>query len=74
MCEKNANVSIMFVHAEEEGPGTNNKLPVDVIVCVSLTVSCVRVKISLLFLLLNFLGCTNTMLADIPTYSVLDFP
>ena len=52
-----------------------NKLQVDVIECVLLAVSCACkfARISSLFLLLNFLAGTNTMLADIPTYSVLDF-
>ena len=54
----------------------HNKIPVDVIVCVSLAVSCVRDNLPEFrryFLLLDFLAGTNTMLADIPTYSVLDF-
>ena len=54
-------------------PGTwDYKLPVDVIVCVSLAVSYGRVNLPVL--LLNFLAGTNIMLADIPTYSALDFP
>ena len=50
----------------------DDKLPVDVIVCVSLAVSYGRVNLPVL--LLNFLAGTNIMLADIPTYSALDFP
>ena len=45
---------------------------VDAIVCVSLAASYARVNLPVL--LLNFLAGTNIMLADIPTYSVLDFP
>ena len=53
------------------------KLPVDVLVCVSLAVSCVRVNLPEFlryFYGLIFLAGTNTMLVDIPTYSVFDFP
>ena len=45
---------------------------VDAIVCVSLAASYARVNLPVL--LLNFLAGTNIILADIPTYSVLDFP
>ena len=62
--------------------GCQNKLPVDVIVCmfVSLAVSrvCVNLpefpSVAINFSLVNFLMGTNTILDDIPTYSVLDFP
>ena len=61
--------------------GCQNKLPVDVIVCmfVSLAVSRVRVNlpefpsVAINFSLVNFLMGTNTIFDDIPTYSVLDF-
>ena len=55
----------------------HNKLPVDVIVCVSLAVSGVRVNLPEFpryFYCFNILAGSNTMLADIPTDSVLDFP
>ena len=54
----------------------HNKLPVDIIVCVSLAVRCMCVNFPEFpcYFLLNFLAGTNTMVADIPTYSVLDFP
>ena len=55
----------------------HNKLPV-VIVCVSLAVySCVSVNLPEFpryLKVLNFLAGANTMLADILTYSMLDFP